>query len=67
MQQKTVQISRLVIGAPKGCSGKSAVTMGLLAALNTRGLKVQFYTELTTRLTASCLEAGCSLGYSGKS
>ena len=44
MQQKTVQISRLVIGAPKGCSGKSAVTMGLLAALvSTRGLKVQFY------------------------
>jgi len=46
MQQKTVQISRLVIGAPKGCScsGKNAVTMGLLAALvSTRGLKVQFY------------------------
>ncbi|HBP62796.1 MAG TPA: cobyrinic acid a,c-diamide synthase, partial [Desulfosporosinus sp.] len=44
MQQKTVQISRLVIGAPKGCSGKSVVTMGLLAALvSTRGLKVQFY------------------------
>jgi len=43
MQQKTVQISRLVIGAPKGCLGKSVVTMGLLAALvSTRGLKVQF-------------------------
>ena len=43
MQQKTVQISRLVIGAPKGRSGRSMVTMGLLAALMIRGLKVQLY------------------------
>lgn len=44
MPQENVRIPRLVIGAPQGRSGKTTVTMGLLAALvNRRGLRVQPY------------------------
>lgn len=38
---KKLHIPRLVIGAPHGRSGKTTVTMGLLAALVSRGLTVQ--------------------------
>ncbi|MEW6446955.1 MAG: cobyrinate a,c-diamide synthase [Bacillota bacterium] len=36
-----LNIPRIVIGAPQGRSGKTTVTMGLLAALSARGLGVQ--------------------------
>ena len=39
----TKSIPRIIIAAPKGRSGKTTVTMGLLAALTKRGLKVQPY------------------------
>ncbi|SHE98346.1 cobyrinate a,c-diamide synthase [Desulforamulus putei] len=37
----TYHIPRLLVGAPQGRSGKTTITLGLLAALTARGLKVQ--------------------------
>ena len=39
--QESFNIARVVIGAPQGRSGKTTVTLGLIAALAARGLKVQ--------------------------
>ncbi|CCO08386.1 cobyrinate a,c-diamide synthase [Desulforamulus hydrothermalis] len=39
----TYHIPRLLIGAPQGRSGKTTVTIGLLAALTARGYRVQPY------------------------
>jgi len=36
-----MQIPRLMIAAPQGCSGKTTVTIGLCAALRKRGLRVK--------------------------
>ncbi len=37
----TYKIPRLLVGAPQGRSGKTTITVGLIAALTARGLKVQ--------------------------
>lgn len=39
----TLNISRLVIGAPQGRSGKTTFTLGLLRALSRQGLQIQPY------------------------
>jgi len=41
MTAGTINIPRLVVGAPSGRSGKTTVTLGLLAALRHRGITVQ--------------------------
>ncbi|MFZ5632347.1 MAG: cobyrinate a,c-diamide synthase [Bacillota bacterium] len=41
MNNKISKIPRVVVGAPCGRSGKTTVTLGLLAALKNRGLAVQ--------------------------
>jgi len=43
MHQEIPHLPRLVIAAPQGRSGKTTVTLGLCAALKTRGLIVQPY------------------------
>lgn len=39
--ERLFHLPRVVIGAPQGRSGKTTVTLGLIAALRARGLKVQ--------------------------
>lgn len=39
--EQVFNVPRVVIGAPQGRSGKTTVTLGLIAALSGRGLKVQ--------------------------
>ncbi|MFZ5597227.1 MAG: cobyrinate a,c-diamide synthase [Bacillota bacterium] len=40
-KDRTINIPRLVVGAPSGRSGKTTVTLGLLAAFKNRGMEVQ--------------------------
>ncbi len=43
MVENRISIPRVVVGAPCGRSGKTTVTLGLLAALKSRGMRVQSF------------------------